>query len=686
MARYTAAAFIGSLLLFLVQPMLGRTMLPMFGGSAAVWGVCLAAYQVLLLGGYLYAHFMSRQKLAVQCSAHLPGLAAAAVWVAAFAFFRHRLAGWISADASAPWLKAGLCVPFFIGIPYLLLSAGSTLVQTWAARHHAGVYRLYAWSNAGSFIGLLAYPLVFEPFLGLTAQWLIFAGGILVYAALLFWLGRSELRSTALSAATEPPPEPLRPEAEVWTWYALPAVTAFALNAVVAHLFMDVTPLPMVWAIALAAFLLSYSLGFSGLAQRWIPAWSAGALLALVAAAYANGLWGTGSFWPNALAGLGVLVLSGTMLHGWLYAERPEPARLTRYYLAIAVGGAVGGLLASFAAPLVFKRVTEYPLALAACCLLIVMRLLKRYRVPVTRSQRLAICLIAALAFLGLVGATARKTNSNVITRRRNFYGTLSVTRTLEISGKSRLPVTFLWYGQTTHGLQVNTPLTQHYPYSYYTHNGGGAGVLSHPRYEKLDEGMKVGVVGLGAGVLACYGRKGDIYRFYEINPQVVEIAQNPRLFTFLNDSYARVDLVLGDARTMMEVESKANDPKYDVLYIDAYSGDSIPYHLITREAFRLYLDRLEPDGILALHVSNWHIDLLPICKSFYEEFSLYPYGTISRQNDNLIAGAVWVYFTRDIHRYIKPDNAVVIDWSRIKPFPLPTDERGSLLPLMRLK
>ena len=263
LARYTAAAFIGSLLLFLVQPMLGRTMLPMFGGSAAVWGVCLAAYQVLLLGGYLYAHFMSRQKLAVQCSTHLPGLAAAAVWVAAFAFFRHRLAGWISADASAPWLKAGLCVPFFIGIPYLLLSAGSTLVQTWAARRHTGVYRLYAWSNAGSFIGLLAYPLVFEPFLGLTAQWLIFAGGILVYAALLFLLGRSELRSTALSAASEPPPEPLQPKAEVWTWYALPAVTAFALNAVVAHLFMDVTPLPMVWAIALAAFLLSYSLGFS---------------------------------------------------------------------------------------------------------------------------------------------------------------------------------------------------------------------------------------------------------------------------------------------------------------------------------------------------------------------------------------------------------------------------------------
>ncbi len=680
------AVFLGSFLLFLVQPMLGRTLLPMFGGSATIWGVCLAAYQLLLLGGYLYAHQLAQRPLRTQRRFHLTALLAGAGWLAAVTFCRPSISGWLSGAPDLPWIKAAAAVLLFVGFPYLLLAAGSTLVQSWAARTQRNVYSLYVWSNTGSFLGLLSYPFILEPWCPLTTQWLILTAGVALYIAALALLTRT-FRPTAAPDGT-PPAESggSRPTAERgWTWVVLPAASSFLLNAVVAHLFMDVTPLPLVWVTMLSAFLLSYILGFSRFGYGYPKTWTVLAILSLIGAAFANGRWGTGSFYPNAAAGIALLIAIGTFLHSWLYEERPDPAKLTRYYLASSIGGAIGGLLASFAAPLLFKRVTEYPLALCACAFLIACKLPKPAGFRATRTRTALWCLAAAGLCLALISATARRTGSRVLYRARNFYGTLSVTKTVEVIEKRPAQVAYLWYGQTTHGMQVTTEPMRYQPLSYYTPAGGGAAVLSHPNYQQgKEKPMTVGIVGLGAGVLAAYGREGDLYRFFEINPLVTEVACNRNLFTYLLDSDAKIDLVPGDARNMLAKESAANDPLYDVLYIDAYNGDAVPYHLITEEAFRIYVSRLAQDGILAVHVSNWHIDLLPLCKSMANKLNLYTYGTISVEEQRYIAGCIWVYMTRKPLKYITTQAAHPIDWMTIRPFPVPTDEKGSLLPLIR--
>lgn len=684
--------FLGSFLLFLVQPLLGRTLLPIFGGSAAVWGVCLAIYQLLLLGGYLYADALAKRNLRTQRVVHLAGLALAVLWLFAFLSFRKWAGSWAVSSLGIPWLKAAGCVMACIGIPYLLLSAGSSLLQSWVARVHTDVYRLYAWSNAGSFLGLLCFPFLLEPFLSIRTQWELLTAGVVLYGIAVAFVSQRAVRAEDAS----PPPlsrlvedsvkgqADARHKCRAWVWYVIPGMTTFLLNAVVAHLFMDVTPLPLVWVLMLSAFLLSYTLGFSKIGFSHPRILGILSVLSLAGAAAANGMWGTGSFYPNAGAGIALLLFVGTFLHGWLYTERPSSARLTKYYLGIAVGGAVGGILSAFAAPLLFDRVAEYPLAICGCAFLIAWHLPKPAGFLVSAKRQSLWCSIVAFSCSVLLFSFARRTGSRVLYRARNFYGTISVTRVVERIENTLAPVSYLWYGQTTHGLQVDHDSLRRHPLSYYTPGGGGAGVISHPKYKDWNKPMNVGVVGLGVGALSAYGRPKDLYRFYEINPQVIDVARDGGLFTYLRQSLARIDLILGDARNMLAIEDYCQNPLYDVLYIDAYSGDSVPYHLITREAFELYLRRLKPDGILAVHVSNWHMDLLPLCKGIGADLNLFLYGTVSRQDSQIRAGAVWVYMTRRPLSYLTTDNVMPIDWSQIKSFPPPTDEKGSLLPLLR--
>ncbi|MBO7655200.1 MAG: hypothetical protein J6U40_09790, partial [Kiritimatiellae bacterium] len=296
------------------------TLLPMFGGSATIWGVCLAAYQLLLLGGYLYAHQLAQRPLRTQRRFHLTALLAGAGWLAAVTFCRPSISGWLSGAPDLPWIKAAAAVLLFVGFPYLLLAAGSTLVQSWAARTQRNVYSLYVWSNTGSFLGLLSYPFILEPWCPLTTQWLILTAGVALYIAALALLTRT-FRPTAVQDETPPvPSDAPRPAAErAWTWVVLPAASSFLLNAVVAHLFMDVTPLPLVWVTMLSAFLLSYILGFSRFGYGYPKTWTVLAILSLIGAAFANGRWGTGSFYPNAAAGIALLIAIGTFLHSWLY-------------------------------------------------------------------------------------------------------------------------------------------------------------------------------------------------------------------------------------------------------------------------------------------------------------------------------------------------------------------------------
>ena len=689
-----AAIFSGSFLLFLIQPMLGRTLLPVFGGSAAVWSVCLAAYQVLLLAGYAYAHGLAAWPARTQRRAHLVSLGAAAVWAFAIAAARLPLKK-VFGESAMPSLEVLFCVLVFVGLPYVLLAAGSTLVQAWAvagvpaggtglrlqALEARDVYRLYAVSNLGSLSGLLAYPFVLEPFVPLAAQWWGFAVCFVGYAA---WVARVAGR------AQEVPDLPDAPDgiaSRTWLWWLLPGVSAFLLNAVIAHLFTDVTPMPLVWVAMLAAFLMSYVVGFSRFAEALRGVWCGLSAAALAGAAAANGMWGTGSFYPNAAAAAAVLFFAGAVLHGWLYAERPPTSRLTRYYLAIAAGGAAGGLLSALAAPLVFNSVLEYPLVLCVCAVLVAWRAPKPAAVARSRFGVWAFALCCGAAWLALAVATARHTTSRTVFRDRNFYGCLRVTQTFETFGKhGALPVHYLWYGQTTHGLQVRSPAFKGRGTSYYGQTGGGIAFSAHPK-RRSGEGMRVGVVGLGAGCLACYGRPVDLFRFYEINPQVVKVATDPGLFTYLPEAPMPIDLVPGDARRMLEKERDAGDPLYDLLVVDAYSGDAVPYHLATVEAFQLYFNRLAPDGMLAVHVSNWHIDMLPLCKAVARALGVSPYGVVGIAENSVTTGAMWVFMTRKPMVYSYPGKASVreVVWEKIRTVSAPTDEKGSLLPLLRL-
>ncbi len=680
-----ATVFTGSFLLFLIQPVTGRTLLPVFGGAASVWLICLAAWQTLLLAGYLYAHFFRNRVGMVNVHLAFLLLAAASLLVALgvrerfFAFVQTAL------DGTAGVL-AGILL--FAALPYVLLAAGAALVQAWLAAdaRRGDVYHLYAVSNAGSFCGLFCYPLLVEPFVPVRVQWYGFAALLTAYAALLRWLTAKHLAATPATPHPQPQPQPVRKVA-VWAWFALPALSCFLLNAVIASMFVDVTPLPLIWVFFVGCFLLSYVTGFSRVGAFCPGLWFALALISVAAAIAARRFVGTGSLLVNGVSAACVLFFFGTWLHRRLYCNRPEPARLTRYYLVMTAGGAVGGALASVAAPLLFNSVFEYPLALwlSACTLLA----LPLRSVPFFAQRRTllrATLALWALCVAGFVRQHARRTGSEVLYSARNFYGTLRVTRTREsVDGEHSVPVNYLWSGQTTHGLQVGRGALRYRANSYYGETGGGIAVLAHPRYQR-GEPLSVGVVGLGAGSMATYGRTGDLYRFYEINPAVIKVACNPAFFTYLSDSQAAIDLIEGDARRMLEVERRAGDPLYDVLMIDAYSGDAVPGHLATEEAFDLYFSRLKEDGILALHVSNWHIDLLPLCKAAARHCGVQPYGVVGLRENAHTTPSIWVFMTRRPNTWRYPLRTQVheVDWPQVADIKMPSDDCGSLISLIR--
>lgn len=688
--------FLGSFLLFLVQPLVGRTILQFFGGSAAVWGVCLAVYQTLLVGGYLYAHALARGGVKPRLKIHAGLLFAASLWLFLFAAFRPIVLA-SCGNTAFPWLEALGCVVALIGIPYVLLSAGSTLVQATAnailPQRDRSVYRLYALSNAGSFLALLIYPFLLEPYFSLTVQWWAFAVAVLVYAVLVCRLAALHpvMGEQMTPALKEDETQPLGGGTETRfhpLWFWLPGLFSFLLNAVVTHLFIDVTPLPLVWVSMLALFLLGYMAGFSKVGGFLPRVWNLLALFAILAAFSARREWGTGSFLPNAIAAGAVLFFGGASLIRWLYETRPAPAFLSRFYLCTAIGGAAGGLLATFASPLLFTKVWEYPLALvavAACCGHRLSFAGKRV-LPVPRP--FPALLFGAAAVACSVWMSHRSAAIELYSKR-NFYGSIRVTKTLEQIDRAPMFVSYMWDGQTTHGIQIRHDAHRADPLAYYMPYSAGIALLSHEKY-RGDKPMKVGVVGLGAGIMAVYGRKNDLYRFYELNPQVIDVAKNIDYFSFLHDAECLIDLVPGDARRMLMREQLEGSPLYDVLYIDAYSGDAIPYHLATKEAFQLYLDRLEPDGILAVHVSNWHINLLPLCKAVAKELRLYLYGivTAADASSRLVSSSIWVFLSRVPRSYIAPEPKRVfpVHWERVPAVALPTDEKGSLMPFLSLR
>ena len=681
--------FLGSMLLFGVQPMLGRTLLPGFGGTASVWVVCLCAYQVMLLGGYFYAHLAGRGGWGRRL--HAVFLSVSVVWALAFAAALPALSK-VFGSAAYPPAEVLLWVLLAIGPPYVLLSANGSLVQAWASRGAAGAgaYRLYAVSNAGSFCGLLLYPFAVEPHVPLSWQWYGFAAGLAGYAGLVWVLSRGAGPAPG-AGAPGPGPCPGAPGVRPGVnplWVLLPASGVFLLNAVTAHLTLDVMPLPLLWAVLLGLFLLSYVIGFSSWAERNLPALAGLAFLSLslvVAAAWGRQGGGHG-FLLTLGAGLGLCLSGCLFLHAWLYSARPPKEGLTLYYLCNAAGGAVGGILASLVAPAVFRTVLEFPV-----CLAILLAWVMWFLMPRLKGGWRAAGLAAALA-VAACGCFAflvpHKGDRPVVHRGRGFFGTIEVLEAKARAASGEGVVREFIHGTTVHGIQALIPGRERAPTAYFTPDAGGYPVVAHPKY-RSGEPMRVNIVGLGVGVMLCYARPGDYYRAYEISPEALRVAADPGLFTFVSGCPAQLDIVPGDARKGLERELAEGAEGYDVIHVDAFTGDNLPYHLSTAEAFGLYFSMLKPGGVLAVNISNWHLDLEPFMKAVGDRFGVPVLGLRTRDDfARLGFAAKFAFFCREPENLSEPPaTASLIDFGRVRAMPrLPEDGRGSFVGLIKLR
>ena len=650
--------FTGSFLLFLVQPMFARLLLPAFGSSAAVWVTCLATYELLLVAGYGYGTLFSRPARRRRLGAvHSALLLLSAVWFAVLA--EH---GPFLAEVSNAWTSVLLTVCVCIAVPYVLLSANATLVQS-AAPSKKGAFWLYGVSNLGSFCGLLAFPLGLEPNWSVGAQLGAFAAGLVLYAVLVASLTQrrrksgdeeDEARATGPGARASGPFAPI-------AWLVIPAVSSALLTATTAFVCSDVSPLPLLWVVFLAIFLLSYAVGFNAYAEKALP-------LLAVCAAFA--LFPLAAFVQDACdfkyttldllvkvkrSGLVSFAAVLLFLHTWLYSLRPGKERLGRYYFFNAVGGAAGGLFAGIAAPQLFADLAEYRYALWAASLLVFVWAVKA-AVPAVRAflaekgkgkARLPVCPILAILLLFVFSKISseafRASYPGTVRRGRDFYGSLVV-----VDGQKfgRSEGRMLFNGRTHHGYQVATPsLDRLKPTTYYGDTGGGLAVSS---WRKAHPGapLRYACVGLGAGTMAVWAEPGDTFAFYEISPEDIRIARDPALFTFLSDCRGSVEIREGDGRKLLEAEDAAGAPGWDVLEIDAFSGDAIPLQLISDEAFDLFRRRLAPGGILSLHVSNWQFDLLPVMKRQMERLGLAAVATIGPESGSrYLDETSWVHY-----------------------------------------
>ena len=601
--------------------MIAKMILPWFGGVAAVWAVCLLFFQTTLLLGYLYAHLLTRHfSRRAQATIH-----ATLLMFGLLAFRIIPRAAWKPNGPEHPALRILLLLCATVGIPFFLLSTTSPLLQAWYAMARAGArpYRFYALSNAGSMLALVTYPVLIEPWISTSHQALgwsaAYAGVALLCAAIaVFWRrGLPDSPNSAGSAEAGPPVGRIPLRARV-LWLALAACSSVLLLAVTNHIAQNIASVPFLWILPLSLYLLSFILCFD--ARGW---YHRGVFLRLLGIAiggmtYALSPSFAGLPWKALIA----LFCAGFFVccmfcHGELERLKPPPEHLTAFYLMLAFGGAVGALFVALVAPRIFPGYYELHCGLGLCAILV---FVVHYRDPHSRFRggwRNPACVVLAglvVAVLASLFVTAREQSAGTRLMARNFYGMLRVI-------DDRLPnVVFrgdrpewnhdpryrkLMNGTIDHGWQFLNPARRREPTTYYGENSGVGIALRAAREERT---LRVGDIGLGVGTVATYARPGDSYTFYEINPLVIRVAG--RDFTFLHDSPASVTIVPGDARLSLEREQPQN---FDVLILDAFSGDSIPVHLLTREAFLLYFHHLKRDGVLAVHVSNQYLNLEPV-------------------------------------------------------------------------
>lgn len=641
-ALFLLTVFLSAFMLFQVQPLISKFILPWFGGGPAVWTTCMLFFQVVLFGGYLYAHLLV-EKLSPrnQAIVHTLVVLAACVMLPITPDV-----SWKPALGSEPAGRIIALLAMTVGLPYFALSTTGPLLQGWFARTLPGTspYRLYALSNVGSLLALVSYPFVFEPNLEVERQAQLWTMGFIAFAVLCaFCAWRGAAATTIVETVSEAQPADESPAPQgltVLLWVALAAVPSALLLGVTNQVCTDIAVVPFLWVVPLALYLLSFILCFDS--DRWYSRRVFGVGLFVLAAAACYLMWDSAMYWNRvtsiiAQAGIyfGLLMCGCMVCHGELVALKPTPRYLTKFYLCVSAGGALGGLCVGMLAPMIFRTLFELPLAIVTCCVLLIVVMRRD-----TQSSAHASKLGASAALGGyvltlstLLWFQAERVTQGAVATARNFYGVLRVHQTTSAY--------VLRHGQIRHGHQFTDPVRRKIPTTYFgEHSGGGVAISQH----RAGQPKRVGIVGLGAGTLAAYAQPDDYYRMYEINPAVVDMAKD--FFTYLSECRTKDQhIVVGDGRIALEQEEPQN---YDILALDAFSGDAIPAHLLTRECCELYLKHLKDDGILACHITNRHVDLRPVCNGIAKEFGLSVMCVLSpAQKDVGATDSIWVLFSR---------------------------------------
>ena len=721
MRLYALAIFVSAFLLFQVQPVIARLILPWFGGSASVWIICLLFFQVVLLLGYSYGHWLiDYVRPTWQRRIHVALLAASILALPIIPRDAWKPTGW-----EDPTLRILGLLAATLGLPFLLLSSTSPILQAWYARSRKAVepYRLFAFSNAGSMLGLLSYPVVVEPFVSVRRQAMGWSFAYVALVVLLAFLPRSEVRDSELGVRgsgkdtnpESPNPNPAspfplspvspalpeqQPNPESRTpnpvlWMALAACTSTLLLAITNHMTQNVAPVPLLWIVPLSLYLLSFILCFGS--KR---VYRRNVFLRLLAVALAGMACLLSPQFLNARLTILIPAFSAGLFvccmvcHGELARLKPHPSRLTSFYLMISLGGALGGVFVGLVAPHLFRDTFELQVGTVSCAILTLVVLHRDpssvfYRARWQPSWLLVLALVVALVANLFFGIHEQMAEARVIVR--NFYGTLRVidltppkiiliqgeaVRSLEPEPGERK----LMHGTIDHGLQFLGSLERRrQPTSYYA-TSSGVGLALREADERGP--IRVGVIGLGPGTLATYGRPGDHYTFYEINPLVIQLAGTE--FSFLRDCLAEISIVQGDARLALERQPPQS---FDVLAIDAFSGDAIPVHLLTREAFTVYFRQLRPDGVVAVNVSNRYVNLQPVVLRAAESLGKQAVVIVNAEDEQrAISRATWVlvsgrraFFDSD---FIKQASASPREILGLRVW---TDDYSNLLRVLRL-
>ena len=630
--------FLSAFLLFQVQPLISKVILPWFGGGPAVWTACMLFFQVVLFLGYAYAHASTNllpPKLAG--GVHVLILAAACVMLPIIPS-----AQWKPVTSEAPVKQIALLLAVCVGLPYFVLSSTAPLTQVWYARLVGGKtpYRLYALSNFGSLLALLSYPLVVEPLFGVRMQGLSWSSGFVLFAltcavcaSVAAWRAEIKPSSPSTNTNTAESSDHLANEAplrwiDIGLWIALPALASAILLAGTNVLCQDVASFPLLWVLPLSIYLVTFILCFDS--DKWykrIPFMLACAVLSWIYILHWEVGWGE-SMSQRLLIQIGfhvsLLFCAAMMCHGELARLRPAPKYLTGYFLAMSAGGALGGLAIALYAPNFLKDYTELAYCMLALWLLAFIVLAADRRTALTGVRGYwvwtvllsLVVTMASVLFLPLPELGIKR-----LATRRNFYGVLKVNEVKGYDEPDNCLRHLLIHGRIEHGVQFLDPIRRYVPCYYYAAaTPVGPAILNANK----PEGLLYGVVGLGTGTMATYCGPKDKLRYYEIDQQIVDIAKDPKLFTYLADARGDVTIVMGDAR--LSLEKEANDPllpKLDLLALDAFSSDSIPVHLLTREAMEIYFRRLKSDGVLAVHISNGYLQLERVLQSHAKAMGL---------------------------------------------------------------